>query len=123
MPMIRSASIPPARKLALAVALVALAAVPLATPLTGMGAPPPIRRLEMTHPAGGHEVHVSAPAIADSTDGPMIAWTAKTGDTNTVFVARPAVAGDPVRVNPPQTSADSLHQAPGLAVGLDGEVY
>src|SRR5262245_17514448 len=103
MPMIRSPLISPARTLALLIALVALAVVPLFAPVAGLGATPPIRRLEMTHPAGGHEVQVSAPAIADSADGPLIAWAAKTGDTNTVFVARPAVAGDPIRVNPPQT--------------------
>ena len=44
-------------------------------------------------------------------------------ETNTVFVARPGTAGDPVQVNPPQTSVDSLHQAPGLALGPGGEVY
>jgi hypothetical protein len=115
--MTRSRLVPRVRKLALPVALLALAVVPLAVPLAGIGGTPPIRRLEMAHPAGGHEVHVSAPAIADGVDGPLIAWAAKTGDTNTVFVARPAV------VNPPQTSADSLHQAPGLALGPGGEVY
>jgi hypothetical protein len=112
-----------ARTLARPAALLALAAVALAVPLAGIGATPPIRRLEMTHPAGGHEVHVSAPAVADGVDGPVIAWIAKAGDANAVFVARPAVANDPVPVNPPQTSADSLHQAPGLALGPGGEVY
>src|SRR5215470_15366599 len=115
--MIGSRPITRARRLALSGVLVALVVVSLAVPLAGTSATPPIRRLEMTHPAGGHEVHVSAPAIADSADGPLIAWAAKTGETNTVFVARPAVAGEPVRVNPPQTSVDSLHQAPGLALG------
>src|SRR5262245_51217424 len=109
MPMIRSSLVPSARRLALPAALFAL----IVSPIAGIGAPP-IRRLEMTHPAGGHDAHVSALAVADSADGPLIAWAAKTADTNTVFVARPAIAGDPVRVNPPETSADSLHQAPGL---------
>src|SRR5262245_13628568 len=120
MTMIRSVPIARVRRLAL---LIALFALPLALPIAGMGASAPIRRLEMTHPAGGHEVQVSALAVADGADGPLLAWVARTGDTNTVFVARPAVAGDPVRVNPPQTSADSLHQAPGLALGRGGEIY
>jgi hypothetical protein len=92
-------------------------------PAVGIGAPAPARRFEVAHPAGGHEVHVSAPAVADGFDGPVLAWVAKSHDTNTVFVTRPGTAGEPVRVNPPQTSADSLHQAPGLALGPGGEVY
>ena len=45
-------------------------------------------------------------------------------DANTVL-RRPgrATDGAPVRVNPAGTSVDSLHQAPGLAVGPGGEVY
>ena len=61
-------------------------------------------------------MHVSAPAVAEGADGPVIAWVAKTGETNTVFVTRLSTAGDPVRLNPPQASVDSLHQAPGLAL-------
>jgi len=100
-----------------------LSAVLVALPVAGTGAPAPARRLEVTHPAGGHEVHVSAPAVVEGADGPLVAWIAKAHDTNTVFVARPGAAAEPVRVNPPQTSADSLHQAPGLALGPGGEVY
>jgi hypothetical protein len=48
---------------------------------------------------------------------------AKTGETNTVFITRPGTPGDPVQVNPPQASVDSLHQAPGLGLGPGGEVY
>ena len=95
----------------------ALLALLFTLPAAGVGAPAPARRLEVAHPAGGHEVHVSAPAVADGPDGPVIAWVAKSHDTNTVFVARPGTPGEPVRVNPQQTSADSLHQAPGLALG------
>src|SRR4030095_16893406 len=36
---------------------------------------------------------------------------------------RSGTPAEPVRVNPAQTSADSLHQAPGLALGPGGEVY
>jgi len=100
-----------------------LSAVLLALPVAGTGAPAPARRLEVTHPAGGHEVHVSAPAVAEGADGPVVAWVAKTGETNTVFITRPGTAGDPVQVNPPQASVDSLHQAPGLGLGPGGEVY
>jgi hypothetical protein len=53
-----------------------LSAVLLALPVAGTGAPAPARRLEVTHPAGGHEVHVSAPAVAEGADGPVIAWVA-----------------------------------------------
>jgi len=89
--------------------------------LPGAGTPP--ARLELTHPADGHEVHVSAPAVAMGADGkPIVAWIAG-GHANTVLVARPGESGEPARVNPPATSADSLHQAPGLAVGPGGEVY
>jgi len=93
----------------------------LALPVAGAPAPP--ARLELAHPAGGHEVHVSAPAVAMGADGkPIVAWIAG-GHANTVFVARPGESSEPARVNPPATSADSLHQAPGLAVGPGGEVY
>jgi hypothetical protein len=95
----------------------------LAPPVAGAGAPAPTARLELAHPAGGHEVHVSAPAVAMGADGkPLVAWIAG-GHANTVLVARPGDSGEPARVNPPATSADSLHQAPGLAVGPGGEVY
>ena len=95
----------------------------LALPVAGAGAAAPPARLELAHPAGGHEVHVSAPAVAMGADGkPIVAWITG-GHANTVLVARPGEGGEPTRVNPPATSADSLHQAPGLAVGPGGEVY
>jgi hypothetical protein len=44
----------------------------LAAPGAGFPAPP--ARLELTHPVGGHEVHVSAPAVAAAGDGqPLLA--------------------------------------------------
>lgn len=96
----------------------------VALPAAGIGAPTPAVRLELAHPAGGHEVHVSPPALALAADGaPLVAWITGGHDGNTVLVARPGTGGTPARVNPPSTSADSLHQAPGLAVGPAGEVY
>jgi hypothetical protein len=95
----------------------------LGVPAVGAGAPAPPARLELAHP-GGHEAHVSGPAVALGADGqPIVAWIASAGHDNALFVARPGAGGDPVRVNPPGTSVDSLHQAPGLAVGPGGEVY
>jgi hypothetical protein len=97
--------------------------VALAVPLADAGSPAPAR-LELTHPAAGHEVHVSAPALAvDGAGRPIVAWTAGGHDGNTVFVARLGEGGGPVRVNPAGMSADSLHQAPGLAVGRGGIMY
>jgi hypothetical protein len=112
-----------ARRLVLSAVLLGLPAALLTLPGAGTGAPAPARKLEIAHPAGGHEVHVSAPAVVETPDGPLVAWMAKSHDTNTVFVARPAAGAESVRVNPASTSADSLHQAPGLALGPGGEVY
>jgi hypothetical protein len=96
----------------------------LALPVAGVGAPAPPRRVELAHPPGGHEVHVSAPALAVDTGGrPLVAWSTGGHGGNTVVVARPGEDSPPVRVNPAGTSVDSLHQAPGLAVGPGGEVY
>ncbi|HEX3178164.1 MAG TPA: hypothetical protein VHZ49_15915 [Methylomirabilota bacterium] len=80
-------------------------------------------RVEMTHPARGHEVRVS-PAAVVSLSGvePLVAWSAQEGDDNVLYAARPG-GGAPVRVNPAGTSVDSLHQAPGLAAGPRGELY
>ena len=100
-----------------------LAALPLLALLTVPGAAAPTRG-ELTHPAGGHEVQVSAPAVAVDGDAqPIVAWIAGAHDGNRVFVARPGGGGEPVRVSPPDLFADSLHQAPGLAVGPGGEIY
>jgi hypothetical protein len=96
----------------------------LAAPLTGASPAPPAGRLELTHPAGGHEVHVSAAAVAAGPDGrPILAWVTQKDHVNTVLVGRPGSDAAPVRVNPAGTSVDSLHQAPGLAVASTGEVY
>ncbi len=96
----------------------------LALPVAGVGGPAPPRRLELAHPPGGHEVHVSAPALAVDAGGrPIVAWSTGGHGGNTVVVARPGDDRPPVRANPAGTSVDSLHQAPGLAVGPGGEIY
>jgi hypothetical protein len=92
--------------------------------LPGAGAPAGPARLELAHPVAGHDVHVSPPALAVGADGaPVVAWITGSHGSNTVLLARLGESGQPVRVNPPGTSVDSLHQAPGLAVGPGGEVY
>ena len=79
------------------------------------------QRLEITHPASGHEARLSSPALVVDREGALVAWMAPEGHDNVVYVARPG--GERVRVNPAGTSGDSLHQAPGLALGADGEIY
>ena len=87
-----------------------------------LAAPP--ARLDFAHPAGGHEVQVSPPAVAVDRDGaPIVAWVAGGHDGNRVFFTRPGAGAEPVAVSPADLFADSLHQAPGLAVGLGGEIY
>ena len=54
---------------------------------------------------------------------PMVAWVAKRVTRTRSSSPGPAPRAEPVRVNPPQASVDSLHQAPGLALGPGGEVY
>ena len=104
----------------------ALGLLLLSLPLAGAGAPAsaPPARVELAHPAAGHEAHVSGAAVAAGRDGrPLLAWIAQHEHANTLFVGRPGTAGAPVRVNPAGTSVDSLHQPPGLATGPGGEVY
>jgi hypothetical protein len=101
-----------------------LPALLLALAAGGHGAAPAADRLEITHASTGHEAPVSPPAVAVGGDGhPIVAWVAPVGDGNTAFVARPTTRGQPVAVNPSDRGVDSLHQAPGLAVGPAGEVY
>jgi hypothetical protein len=75
------------------------------------------------HEARGHGAHVSSPALAVTPEGPLVAWTAPDGHDNVAYVARPGTERVPTRVSPPGMSVDSLHQAPGVAVGPGGEVY
>lgn len=114
------------RQLALAIALVLIAAnVPAAAPRpTGHPSGRATARepaSSIDHPATGHEVHLSAPALATDREGPLVAWMTQEGHDNVVYVARPG--GGRVRVNPAPLSGDSLHQAPGRVVGPGGEIY
>lgn len=102
----------------LPLALTVLLAAPAAAP----GAPPRAR-LEIPHVGHGHEVNVSAPAVAVVGGEPVVAWVSEAHGTNVLWVARPASGEAPVRVNPESSSVDSLHQSPGLAVGPGGELY
>jgi hypothetical protein len=82
-------------------------------------------RLEFAHPGRGHEVNVSAPAVAVGADGtPLLAWAASDHHAATLWAARlEGARPQPVRVSPGGLAVDSLHQAPGLAAGPNGEVY
>jgi len=79
------------------------------------------KRVEIAHPPSGHEAHFSGPALAVDREGPVVAWIAQDHDGNVVYAARPG--GERVRLSPAGTSADSLHQSPGIAVGPGGEIY
>jgi hypothetical protein len=82
-------------------------------------------RVELRHPASGHEAHVSSPALAVAADGvPIVAWAAaQHGAGNQLYVAR--MSGDPVaaRANPPELAVDALHHSPRIAVASGGDVY
>ena len=99
------------RALTLAVALLALPVLVSA------------QRLEISHPATGHEVHLSAPSLVVDREGPLVSWMAQEGHDTIVYAARPGGERVRVRVSPPGMSGDSLHQAPGLATGPAGELY
>lgn len=82
-------------------------------------------RLEIPHPGKGHEVQISGPAVAvDREGGAFVAWIRHEGQTNHLYVGRPGTeAGKAVRVNSEGLTVDSLHQPPGIAIGLGGEIY
>jgi hypothetical protein len=81
-------------------------------------------RLEYRHPSRGHELHVSAAALAVGADGgPLIAWAAQEGDANQLYLLRIGEGAGPVRVNPDSLTVEALHHAPRLAVRPDGPVY
>jgi hypothetical protein len=106
-----------------ATALVAVT-LALATGVAAQTPPATPPRLEIVHPRSGHDVHVSGAAIAADADGaPVVVWIAQEGDTNVLYAARPGDGGARIRVSPPDTSVDALHQAPGIATGPQGELY
>ena len=81
-------------------------------------------RAEITHPGQGHAVHLSAPTVAVTRDQVvLVSWSAEETQGNQLYLARPTMQGAPVvRVNPAELTVESLHQAPGLAVGPGGEI-
>ena len=81
-------------------------------------------RLEHTHRPTGHESHLSAPAVAATRDGLLVAWAAEEHHGNALYLLRASESGAaPVRVNPHDLSVEALHHSPLLAVGKEGEVY
>ena len=107
------------RALGLAALLLAPAGA-AAAPAVTLGA-----KYELVHPASGHEVHVSAPALGVAVDGaPLLTWAARHGEANHLFVARPGDPGArPIKVNPPELTVEALHHSPLLATGPGGEIY
>jgi hypothetical protein len=82
-------------------------------------------RSELSHPGKGHEVHISAAAVAVAHDGGVfLAWAAEEGPATQLYLARSGARDEkPVRVNPDTLTVDSLHQSPGLDIGPDGTIY
>ena len=82
-------------------------------------------RLELTHPAAGHEAHVSAPGLGVTADGaPLLTWAAQEGEVNHLYVARPGDAqARPLRINPPDLTVEALHHSPLFVTGPGGEIY
>ena len=111
--------------MALVIACALLVTVALSPVLEAVAEPSSGPRLEIIHPGKGHEVHLSAPAVAVGPDGQaLVTWIAREGHVNNVYLARPGRgAGAPIRVNPEGLSAESMHQAPGVAAGPGGEIY
>jgi hypothetical protein len=73
---------------------------PGAALVAALAAAAPAARLEITHPARGHQIPVSGAAVAVAPDGaPVVAWAIQEGADNILYAARPGEGG-PVRVNP-----------------------
>jgi hypothetical protein len=85
----------------------------------------PGERSEIPHEGLPHDVHVSPPALAAGPGGELyLAWARSEADGNHLYVTRVGAASPaPVRVDPPDLVLDSIHQAPGLAIGSAGEVH
>jgi hypothetical protein len=81
-------------------------------------------RSELAHAGKGHEVHVSAPAVAATPDGTvLLTWAAEEGHDKNVYVARVGDSAPPVRVNPAGLAVESLHHSPLLAPAPGGILY
>jgi hypothetical protein len=108
------------RRLLLVLALI-LAAATAATPA---GGPTLGGRHEIAHAGKAHESHLSAPAVTVRRDGTaLVAWFAQQGHDNHLFVVQAGASNPPTRVNPDGLTVESLHQAPGLALGPNDEIY
>lgn len=71
---------------------------------------------------------LSPPALQFDESGTLhLAWFEKSGDAPTLKTVRISdggnVVGDTVRVNPVGIEPDALHQAPGLATGMDHHLF
>lgn len=82
-------------------------------------------RAEIPHAGKGHAVHLSSPTVGVARDGSvLVAWSAQHEQRHHLYLARLTSQGiRTVRVNPEEVDVESLHQAPGLALGSEGEVY
>ena len=83
------------------------------------------QRMELAHPAKGHEVEISGAAVAAGRDGVVfVTWARQDEHSRNLYLARLGKEETKtVRVNPEGMEVDSLHQSPGIAVGPGGEVY
>jgi hypothetical protein len=83
------------------------------------------KRYEITHAGMGHEVHISDPAVAVGQDGRiLVSWIAQEAESNNLYIANPGGGEERfIRINPEGMEVDSIHQAPGIAIGPGGEVF
>jgi len=81
-------------------------------------------RLEYIHASRGHELHVSGAAVAAGQDGrPLLAWAARDGAANQLYLLRVGAETAPARVNPEGLGVEALHHPPRLAVAPTGQAY
>jgi len=81
-------------------------------------------RLEYRHVSAGHEFHVSGATVARATDGGvLVAWAAREGHANHLYLLRAGEGTAPARVNPNGLAVEALHHPPRLVIGPGGEVY
>lgn len=82
-------------------------------------------RQEIPHAGRSQEVRLSNPAVAVTRDHQvLVSWSAAQAQQQHLYLARvTSQETQTVRVNPEGLDVESLHQAPGLALGPEGEVY